>query len=105
MKNSSRQFALFALVLLFLCACNRPLFVTHWSDKGKAFRRKKGYGWPNHGFLSGVVCMNKICLNKRERMNFIQKKKFKGFKKNTPQSPYRDAAPVVDSILPWKGRY
>jgi hypothetical protein len=69
----------FLFVLLSMPACKRPLFVTHWSAKGNALIKKKAYGWPNHGFLASLVCMNKLCLNKQERINKWAKKRFDGF--------------------------
>jgi hypothetical protein len=74
------------------------LFVSHWSEKGRALIRKKSYGWPNHGFLAGIVCMNKLCLDKQERINKWAKKRFKGFKNNpqilpSPEKESRSSKP------------
>jgi hypothetical protein len=80
----SLQSICYGIVLLFILlsmpACDRPLFVSHWSGEGRALIKKKSYGWPNHGFLASIVCMNKLCLNRAERMNKWAKKRFKGFK-------------------------
>jgi hypothetical protein len=53
----------FLVVLLSMPACKRPLFVIHWSQ------------------ISRLICMNKRCLDKQERINNqAAGKRFEGFK-------------------------
>lgn len=91
---------LLLLMLFFMFACTRPLFVTHWSDKGRALIKKKSHGYPSHGILAVFVCMNKLCLSKAERTNRYAKKRFKGFKNKNrviPPNKYPKYSP--DSVV------
>ena len=88
------------LTSMLLYSCHRPLFVTHWSDKGHALIKKKGYGRPNHSVLAYVICTNKMCLSKAERENRWATKRFKGFKNKRPTAPTQEPAiPRKDSSV------
>jgi hypothetical protein len=70
----------FLFILLSTSSCRRPLFVRHCSEKGLVFTKTKRCGSPKHGFLAGLICMNKLCLDKQEKINNWRGRKFERFK-------------------------
>jgi hypothetical protein len=77
-----RVMVLFMALTIFT-SCKRPIAVTHWSPEERVMLTKKGYGYPEHKNrkLAGIVCFNKDCKNRAERMKALGVKGFKGYKK------------------------
>jgi hypothetical protein len=63
----------FLFVLLSMLSCKRPLFVIHWAEKSR------------------LICMNKKCLDKQEKINSRGASKgFEGFKNKKQVPPLQE---------------
>ncbi len=85
MRKTPTACVLIFMLLFVSGACTRPLAVFHWDARGAAMVKKsrlqkRGWGYPKHNWLSGIICFNEDCLNKAEWKNKQQQHRFKGYK-------------------------
>jgi outer membrane protein OmpA-like peptidoglycan-associated protein len=89
MRKTPTACVLIFMLLVVSGACTRPLAVFHWDARGAAMVKKsrlqkRGWGYPKHNWLSGIICFNEDCLNKAEWKNKQQQHRFKGYKNKKP---------------------